>query len=985
MGVLSQTLGMSLNSQVVVHSIQDATTFATGSGALVSLLRVDGLMVLMGQSEAVRRKMDAALMQNLAPLFQKHGHVVQWSFSRDPGWSEHAMERHTKPLRAAARRMALDTGLVDAYHSIEGAFVPESSLMAIWTLPSALLPHEIKAQIKERDAALDTKPGPWQIPNLALPALPAIHHAMLDGLTSNLRKSGLALDVLPVEEAVRAWRRNMDPDNTDDTVWDQKNRPLLNDRTLYGVPTIKEQIMPYRATTRSGDVVECNGLFTKVLTMSFGPAQKVRFADFVEMMSRHLDLPWSYTVTMAPSTGNFYQGLMTGAVAAILSMTNKENNLITDASSLVEDRARKGDYLLDMRVNFSTWGKSEVECLRNARRLEQSIRSWGSITVDGVAGDPIPYWLSMIPGLRTETAGRLHTPNMSDALPFLPIATPASPWESGALLLRSPDGKPMPVRIGSSIQNDFVIALAASPGSGKSVLVGMLLMAHLLEGGHDELPPAAIIDIGYSSQGNGKNLIDSLPEKYRHQVNCMVLRQTREHAVNPFDMALGYRAPLPQHRARLLELLVMLCTPVGLTEPPEDLYETMGYLLDLAYLRYSDMSHDGAPKRWSQGQNPNPEIQDFVTKGIASGRYSDGRPAWWTIVDDLFDAGRPDLASSAQRYAMPVVGDLIQFTRDPEVADRLGKIGKMSEASEGLLDKMARYLESAVQEYPILSNVTVQNMGAARVNILDLAEVTAGSGPDAAKRTSVMYLAARFAATGHWYVNHEEDPQRAPERYQAYHLEHMKKMYDQPKLVVYDEFHRTEGVEPVRRVVDRDGREGRKYNIRMVLSSQRLADYDRKFLEENCSTKFIMSAPDNPADLIDRFQLSEAEVEMLPRLRGPSSKGSNILCLWTTKAGKYRMMLSDPVPLEWLWAFSTTSEDRTLLSELQKYVPPSTARKLAASRFGISAKEVIERRRSEGTAEGVIEKTIAKELIDAWNSEWARETREKFFTERESA
>ena len=67
MGVLSQTLGMSLNSQVVVHSIQDATTFATGSGALVSLLRVDGLMVLMGQSEAVRRKMDAALMQNLAP------------------------------------------------------------------------------------------------------------------------------------------------------------------------------------------------------------------------------------------------------------------------------------------------------------------------------------------------------------------------------------------------------------------------------------------------------------------------------------------------------------------------------------------------------------------------------------------------------------------------------------------------------------------------------------------------------------------------------------------------------------------------------------------------------------------------------------------------------------------------------------------------------------------------------------------------------
>lgn len=983
MGAIAQTLGLNLNSQVAVHSIQDEISFTSGVGGLVTVLRVEGLMRLMGKSQKLRDDMDKELIQILAPLFQKPGHILQWSFSRDPRWAKFSMDRHIGRLRKAAKRIALDEDLVDAYRSIEERFIPESAFMAIWTLPSALLPHEIKEQTKQRDAALEMKMGPWQVPNLALPALPAIHKAMINTLAKNLEIAGIAVRILPVEEAVQTWRQAIDPENTDTTVWSNDHRPILNDRSLFGAPTIREQILPWRATTLKNDIVECNGVYRKTLSMTFGPAQKVRFADLIALMSHHLDLPWSYTVSLAPSGGNFYQGIMTGAVAAILSMTNKDNNLITDASDYVTDRARKGDYLLDMRVLFSTWGDDPDTCLRNARRLELAVRSWGSITVDGVNGDPIPYWLSTIPGLRTATTGHLHTPNFSDALPFLPLATPASPWESGPLLLRSPDGKEIPVRIGSAIQNDFVIALMASPGSGKSVMVGLLLMAHLLEGGHDDLPPAAVIDIGYSSLNNGKNLQDSLPAQFRHKVNVMVLRQTREHAVNPFDLPLGFREPLPQFRARLLELVVMLCTPVGLTTPPEDMYETLGYLIDLAYKRYSDTHHDGSPKRWSRGQTPEVDIDKFVDQGIQSGRYSDGRPSWWQITDDLFRADKAPLAASAQRYATPLVGDLIQFCRDPEVVARLGKIGKLHEASESLLDKVARYLESAVQEYPILSNYTVQNMQAARVNILDLAEVTAGTGPDAAKRTSVMYLAARFAATGHWYVNPDEDPQRAPEIYQEFHRKKMKQIWEDPKFVVYDEFHRTEGAEPPRRVIDRDGREGRKYNIRMALSSQRLDDFDPKFLAENCSTKFILSAPEDPTDLIQRFQLTPAEAEKLIELRGPSSVGSNILCLWNTRRGKYRVMLSDPVPLEWLWAFSTTSEDRSMLSALQRFVPPGTARKLAAARFGTSAKSVIEKRRGEA-AEGETEAVIAKEIIDAWNEAWARDTREKFFA-KESA
>lgn len=976
MSRLANLLGTSLNSQISVHSVQDDRTFATGNGALVTLFQADGLMRLQGRSESVRQQMDKEFQPALAPLFQKPGHGLQWNFSRDPRWAERDLERHVRPLRITARKHGMGTDLVDSYRTIEKRFVPELSLVALWTYPTALLPHEIKKQGKERDAALDMKFGEWQVPNLALPALPTLHNAMVDGLEANLVKAGFSITPLDTDAAVLALRRSVSPRDTSSTVWSWKNRPLFNDTHLFGIPIIGEQVLPSRVLVHEGDIVESDGLFTKVMTMKVGPSQTIRFVDLVERMAREAGLPWSYSIAMVPSSGSFIQGLMSGAVASILTMTNKSNKLITDADALVKDRARHGDYLLDMRVNFSTWGDTLEECQRNARRLEHAIRSWGSITVEPVSGDPVPQWLSMTPGLRMEAQGQLHTPNLSDSLAFLPVATPASPWSTGSLLLRSPDGKIMPVQNGSELQDDFVTALSASPGKGKSVLVAMMTMAHLLEPGHDLLPMTAVIDIGYSSFGTGTYLQDALGDK-AWQVTVNALRQDRSFAVNPFDTQLGFRQPLPQHRSRLVEMLVMLCTPVGLTTPPEDLYETIGHITDMVYDRFSDETHDGSPKRWSLGQNP--EVDAWVRKKQELAPLSgyDARPIWWRIVDDLFDEGNIPLAASAQRYAVPTLPDLIQIVRDPEILARFGKVGKTTEFAEGLIDKVARYLEMAVQEYPLLSHPTVRNMGAARVNILDLNEVTAGTGPDSVKRTSVMYLAARFAATGHWYVNPKEDPPRAPERYRAHHLERMQEIFDEPKFVVYDEFHRTGGSVPVRRVIDLDAREGRKYNIRMVLSSQRLADYDEEFLGENCSTKYILSAPEDPSDLITRFQLNAAEAEALTQLRGPSANGSNILCLWSTKKGPYRMLLSDPVPLEWLWAFSTTSEDRQLLRELQKYVDAGTARVLAAARFGASAKKVIESRRVTGAEEGEVVPRLAKEVVDAWNAEWAGRAAER--------
>ncbi|MFA6183223.1 MAG: hypothetical protein WC672_14080, partial [Acidithiobacillus sp.] len=143
------------------------------------------------------------------------------------------------------------------------------------------------------------------------------------------------------------------------------------------------------------------------------------------------------------------------------------------------------------------------------------------------------------------------------------------------------------------------------------------------------------------------------------------------------------------------------------------------------------------------------------------------------------------------------------------------------------------------------------------------------------------------------------------------------------------------------------------------------------------ATRFILSAPDDTSALTARFHLTAAEEQELKRLTGPGPHGSPILALFDTREGPYRLFCSDPVPLEWLWAFSTTSEDRAVLNRLQAHMTPGEARSVAAARFGASAKNLLERIARQGLrvnsadeVEGVAADRLVKEVLETWNRDW---------------
>src|SRR5690606_18146633 len=149
-------------------------------------------------------------------------------------------------------------------------------------------------------------------------------------------------------------------------------------------------------------------------------------------------------------------------------------------------------------------------------------------------------------------------------------------------------------------------------------------------------------------------------------------------------------------------------------------------------------------------------------------------------------------------------------------------------------------ISSAVREYPILSRITAFDLGEARIVSLDLDEVAKSGGDAADRQTAIMYMLARYILARHYYLT-EDALKDMPELYRAYHKSRILEIREDPKRIVFDEFHRTSKVQAVRDQVLVDMREGRKWKVQISLISQSLDDFDAVMVEFATSI-FIMDA-----------------------------------------------------------------------------------------------------------------------------------------------
>lgn len=946
---LSASLKQTTESYCDIETADARNVLVAHDGSLISLVKIIGVTTLIGAPEFER--LHEGLCLTLQTALSRPGHAMQVLFHYDKEIVKSFIAEMLKPAKETSQRLhlSLDDLFEERINHLSEYCAHESVYMVLWTRPGSLTAEQQKRSSKDKLNLIREKKIPsfrrTQNVVAAIPDLRDTHDAFIRSVINDLSALNISVVLLEVHDALHSMRNISDPEFTDRNwqgVLPGDKIPLKEFEKFNGEisdllwPSIARQVLPRDAenldlrTVRIGDrIYSC--IFIDLLPKDIKP--------FMALFQRTLAarIPWRISYFIES------QGLSTlrvkALLATILSFSSNENRLISDSMNLLNYVSiNTDDPVVRLRVVATTWAKEgELPLLRTrAAELAKAIQGWGSCDVSEVCGDPFGGVVSTMLAVTNNVMATPTVIPLSQAVYMLPFTRPASPWKGGAMLYRTPDGKPWPFQPGSSEQTTWIDLVYARPGSGKSVLSNATNLALCLAGGLQRLPHIAIIDIGPSSSGLISLLREALPLHQRHLVAYHRLRMTPEYSINPFDTQLGSRYPTPQERSFLVNFVTLLATPLGAVRAYDGVADMAGLVVDELYKSLGD---SGKPYAYTPGIE---SLVDGILEEI--GFVQDQRTTWWEVVDALFIAGFVHEAMLAQRYAMPLIADAASICRTPVVEDLYGKI--VAPTGETLINAFARMISSAVREYPVLSRVTSFDLGDARVVSLDLDEVAKTGGEAADRQTAVMYMLARYVLGRHYYLT-EDNLSDMSVQYRDFHRNRISELREDPKRIVMDEFHRTTKAQAVRDQVIVDMREGRKWGVQIALLSQSLDDFDPVMIEFATSV-YIMDA--GPTQAIEKttktFGLSPtAQTALRTRVHGPREGGATFLAQFATKNGLNTQLLTITLgPIE-LWAFSTTVEDATVRNKLYRRIGPAEARRVLATILPSgSVKKVVEKR-----------------------------------------
>ncbi|PNT88122.1 type IV secretion protein IcmB [Coxiella burnetii] len=984
---LSNTLKQSTSAYCELQTADSSTVLVAHDGSLISVLRLEGVTALIGREEF--DKIQTGLQHVLQTVMSQPGHVIQVYFSYNKDEVRGEINEILQPAEQTAKRLSLQLGdlFKERMNYLTKYCAHEEIYIVLWTRLKSLTNEQIKRSTKEKRKQIKKqKIPPFKLTQNLIAAIPDLrenHDSFVRSVVNEFNGLGLITELLEVHDAVYIMRRSADPEFTD-----REWRPLLpGDKITIKEPkagtsevsdilwpALARQILPRDAenldlrTARVGDRIYATvfiNLFPKDIQ------------TFVRLFTRTLQtrIPWriSFLFESDGLAGTSIRKML----SSVLSVTSTQNRLIHDSLNLLNYiNLNTDDAVVKLRVSAATWApEGDIRLLRaRAAMLAKAIEGWGSCDVSEISGDAYEGVVSTMIGISGTSVAPASIAPLSNVLYMLPLFRPASPWTHGALLFRSPDGKPWPYQPGSHQQTTWIDLFYARPGSGKSVLSNTINLAVCLSSGIQRLPHISIIDIGPSSSGLILLLKDALPADKKYLVAYHRLRMRSDYAINPFDTQLGCRYPTPQERAFLVNFLSLLATPIGSEKTYDGVADMAGLIIDELYKNKAD---DGNPNTFALGMEEN---IDGILEEI--GFVQDDQTTWWEVTDALFMAGFTHEAMLAQRHAMPVLADVAAICRLPAIQDLYGKI--VAPTGEPLIHAFARMISSAVREYPIISQVTRFDLGDARVVALDLDEVARSGGDAANRQTAVMYMLARYVLGRHYFLT-DDNVADMPEGYRHYHQARIAEIREDPKRIVFDEFHRTAKAQAVRDQVIQDMREGRKWKVQVALLSQSLDDFD-EIMVEFATSIFIMDA--GPEQTVRKtaeiFGLSHtAEIALKTRVHGPREDGATFLAQFATKNGLNTQLLTATLgPVE-LWSLNTTAEDVNIRNQLYKRIGPKETRRILATMFPSgTATKALEDRYADYKEEGRLIDDTAKHGI---MQSLINEILETYYSEKESA
>lgn len=917
-------------------------TIMTEDGSYVTLFEIKGINKIVSAKEV--KEFEESFNLAFGSLFSQEGVEMQICYFRNPEETEKLIRNSISKSVLAAKQIGFSS--LDYFDNkvdyLKKFIVKESVYLAVWTKP-LLIGSSIKADKEENTESNNLYKGnPFfysQNPLRFFKTLYTEHSSIISNIENSLKEDCfVAIEKLTVKDAAQHIRKCISHDLTSDD-WEpvvpyedymatdsRKIYQEEEDISNYLWPRLNEQVFPEDASYEDANTISFNDTyFSSFFVKIPSTNENITFNSFLNKIDKRIPFAASFNLT---SDGR--QGMaLKSAMASILAIVNADNRKINDAISYLNWKADdKNEAVIKFNMNFATWSKSKDDLRLKLASLVREVQSWGKQSTKIVNDDPFMGFLSTIPGLSNNKAGASIVPPLHKIIHFLPFMRPANLWDTGLITFRTDDYKLIPYEPMSSKQKYWNDIIFAEPGSGKSVLLQMLVLAKVLSPAIDKtvvghLPHIGILDIGFSSRGVISLLKDLLPEEKKDQVLHRKLTFEEKDSVNMFDTQLGCRYPSQSQKSFLTNFLTTITMNDDGTSI-KGISKMLVLVIDKLYEYFSD---DKNPKLYEPSKNK--KLNNAIEKlGVNTHNAS-----WWQIVDDLFDKKQYKLAAIAQRYAVPVLKDVIKVTQQTEsLKDFYGETKDVQGTGETLLKALIRSITEAEGMFPNLSRPTILDIESAKIVALDLQDVTDGSADTAVQvqKNAIMYLAAREIISKNFYLG-KDLIQVAPDKYKAYHVQRIKNSQKLRKSLFYDEFHRTNGVLSVREQVFRDMREGRKHKVGITLASQNLDDFPKNM--QSMSSGIFILDNNKYKEIAETFDLSDSEKQTLRMMSGAKGRGVSFMSIFRMKNSRSVQKLVNTLSPYELWSFNSSADDNRLKEDLEVEFGSGVARKLLAQKF----------------------------------------------------
>src|SRR5690606_21251 len=121
---------------------------------------------------------------------------------------------------------------------------------------------------------------------------------------------------------------------------------------------------------------------------------------------------------------------------------NADNHMIKDSIEGLTELARS-EPVVKVRISFATWApKGDMDKLEERLSLLiQATESWGYCQVSQIAGDPLDCLMSSAMGIACASTAPPAVAPMYEIMKLMPWQRASSPFETGSILLRTPDGR----------------------------------------------------------------------------------------------------------------------------------------------------------------------------------------------------------------------------------------------------------------------------------------------------------------------------------------------------------------------------------------------------------------------------------------------------------------------------------------------------------------------------------------------------------------